>query len=87
MGKVKPSRLYSMEISEIITKAFLYKNSSPNKELDVAISELSRFSIDKILEQGNQEISKIERNILNIINNALYYPESEEKNIKKVANN
>lgn len=86
MGKVKPSRLYSMEISEIITKAFLYKNSSPNKELDVAISELSRFSIDKILEQGNQEISKIERNIRNIVNNALYYPESEEKNIKKVAN-
>ncbi|QIG89324.1 hypothetical protein G6R40_06355 [Chryseobacterium sp. POL2] len=75
-----------MEISEIITKAFLYKNPSIYKELDVIISELGRFSIDEILEQGNQEISKIDRDIRNSVNNALYYQESEEENIKKVAN-
>jgi len=75
-----------MEISEIITKAFLYKNPSIYKELDVIISELGRFSIDEILEQKNQEISIIDRDIRNSVNDALYYQESKEENIKKVAN-
>lgn len=74
-----------MEVSEIITKAFLYENPSIHQKLDVVISDLDGFSIDEILEQKNQEIFSIDNDIRNAVNNALYCQDSEEECIKKVA--